>query len=214
MLRPQTLGPALRRVDRVLMISSANPQLVAMQQVFIEAARAAGADYIVKFSGLNAGPDSRFRFARMHGQVERYLEKSGLDWAHLRPSQFMQTYFRETPTIATEGKFYLPMADARIAPVDVADIAAACYALLRDDKYAGHAYEMTGPQAVTTTNVAAALSAAIGKTVEYVAIDPAEKTPSLLTGERSVHRQPGREHLGTVRGPSRQDPHRPASGLR
>jgi uncharacterized protein YbjT (DUF2867 family) len=45
----------------------------------------------------------------MHAEIERYLVDSGLAWTHLRPSQFMQIYFREVPTIASEGAFYLPL---------------------------------------------------------------------------------------------------------
>ncbi len=42
---------------------------------------------MVKFSGLNPAVDSAFRFTRMHGEIERHLELSGLAWTHLRPSQ-------------------------------------------------------------------------------------------------------------------------------
>ena len=60
---------------------------------------------MVKFSGLNAAVDSAFRFTRMHGEIERHLQRSGLAWTHLRPSQFMQVYFREVHTIVNEDAF-------------------------------------------------------------------------------------------------------------
>src|SRR5262249_12397242 len=109
MLVPETLGPALDGADRVLLISSSSPRMAETQCTFIDAAKKAGVDHIVKFSGLNAAVDSAFRFTRMHGEIERHLERSGLAWTHLRPSQFMQVYVREAQTIVKEDAFYLPM---------------------------------------------------------------------------------------------------------
>ncbi len=91
----------------------------------MDAAKQADVRRIVKFSGRGASLETPFRFNRMHAEIERYLEQSGLEWTHLRPSQFMQVYFGEAPTIASEGVFYVPLEDTRLAPVDVEDIAKA-----------------------------------------------------------------------------------------
>src|SRR5262249_42335754 len=76
MLLPETLGPALDGVDRVLLISSTNARMAETQCTFIDAAKKAGVGHVVKFSGLNAAVDSAFRFTRMHGEIERHLERS------------------------------------------------------------------------------------------------------------------------------------------
>jgi uncharacterized protein YbjT (DUF2867 family) len=180
MRRPETLGGALDGIERVLMISSADSHLLDTQRSFIDAAKSAAVRHIVKFSGLDAAFDSPFRFVRMHAQTERYLEESGLEWTHLRPSQFMQVYLREARTIANEGAFYLPLEDARLAPVDVEDIAKAAFALLHGDGHEGKVYEMTGPEALTMDEVADRLSRAIGKRVRYVNVAPEEKRQALL----------------------------------
>jgi len=70
-------------------------------------------------SGIGFDP-ANFRFTRMHEQIQRYLERSGPVWTHLRPSQFMQVYLRE-PTIPAEGEFFLPLGDAALSPVDLGD---------------------------------------------------------------------------------------------
>src|SRR5262245_26055590 len=114
MRRPETLVAALNDVDRVLMISTADGQLAETQRSFIDAAKRAGVRHIVKFSGLGAAITTPFRFNRMHAEIERYLEESGLTWTFLRPSQFMQTYLGEASTIAREGVFYLPLGNARL----------------------------------------------------------------------------------------------------
>lgn len=124
MLRPDTLTDALKGVTRAFMISSSNQQMVETQCGFIDACRKAGVGHVVKFSGAEPdfNPDN-FLFTRMHEEIEDYLEQSGLAWTHLRPSQFMQVYLREAPTIIAEDAFYLPLAKVQLAPIDLHDVA-------------------------------------------------------------------------------------------
>jgi len=180
MARPETLERAFEGVHRILMISTANNSLVETQRSFIDAAKRVGVRHIVKFSGMGCEPSSPFRFARMHGEIERYLEASGLAWTHLRPSQFMQVYFREVGSIRTDRKLAVPMGDARIAPVDVEDIARVAFALLHTDGHEGQRYEMTGPEALTMTEVVERLTDVVGGPVRYVDVDPAAKRQQLL----------------------------------
>jgi uncharacterized protein YbjT (DUF2867 family) len=180
MVRPETLADALSGVDRVLLISSSNLQMVETQSAFIDAAKKAGVRYIVKFSGLNASLASPFLFNRMHAEIEGYLERSGVTWTHLRPSQFMSEYLREGPTIVADSGIFLPFEDATLAPVDVEDIAKAACALLHNAGHEGKCYEMTGPEALSMTEIAEQISLAIGKPVRYVNIPPADRTRALL----------------------------------
>lgn len=180
MLRPDTLTDALSGVERVLLISSPNQQMVETQCTFIDAAKKAGVRYIVKFSGLNTAFESPFLFARMHAEIERYLESSGIAWTHLRPSQFMQVYLREVSTIVAKSAFFLPLEDAKLAPVDIEDIAKVAFILLHTQGHEGKIYDMTGPEALDMTKIAEQISLAIGKTVQYVNIPQAERRRALL----------------------------------
>src|SRR6266851_2235771 len=106
---PETLGAAFDGVDRVLMISSASTDMVETQCSFIDFCKRAGVRHVVKFSGAESGigfDATKFRFTRMHEEIERYLTGSGLAWTNLRPSQFMQVYLREAPTIVAQGAIY------------------------------------------------------------------------------------------------------------
>ena len=126
MQKPETLSGALDGVERALLISSAAPAMYDTQCTFIDAAKAAGVRHVVKFSGkessIGFNPDN-FSFTRMHAQVEHYLEASGLDWTHIRPSQFMQVYLREAPSIASKGVLSLAAGDIDLSPIDIEDIA-------------------------------------------------------------------------------------------
>jgi uncharacterized protein YbjT (DUF2867 family) len=185
MLRPETLGAALDGVDRTLMISTSSPQMVDTQCTFIDACKAAGVPHVVKFSGAESGigfDPANFSFFAMHEEIERYLERSGLAWTHLRPSQFMQVYFREVGTIVADDAFYLPMNDVRLSPVDIEDIAKVAVSVLGGGGHKGMRYDMTGPEALTADDVAAHLSTAVGRTIRYVNITLEQFRERLLAG--------------------------------
>jgi PPOX class probable F420-dependent enzyme len=94
----------------------------------------------------------------------------------------MQTFLLEVPTILYDGTVNLPMADAKLSPVDVDDIAQVAVALLRGSGHEGKRYEMTGPESLTMTEIAERISAAIHRPVRYVDTDPADYRNTLLAG--------------------------------
>ncbi len=154
MARPETLAGPLRGVERAMLISSS------------------GVKHVVKLSGIMPGLDSPFRFARMHAEIERRLEASGMAFTHLRPGGVMPSYFRQVPSIVAKGALFLPMADAKIASIDVGDIAEVAATVLTGSGHEGKIYPLTGPEALTMAEVAAKLSAATGKTIRYVDVAP------------------------------------------
>jgi uncharacterized protein YbjT (DUF2867 family) len=181
MARPETLDEAFSGVDRVLLISSPDPLMTERQSTFIDAAKKAGVRRIVKFSGLSAADvGTPFVFGTMHADIERHLERSGLAWTHLRPSQFMTEYLREAPTILTQGALFLPLEDATLTPVDVGDIAKAAFTLLTTTGHEGMVYAMSGPEALTMGEVAGHISRATGRTVRYVPVTREQRRQALL----------------------------------
>ena len=93
MARPETLAAALRDADRAMLISSSDPSMLEVQSNFIDAAKKAGVKHVVKLSGIMPELDSAFRFARMHGEIEKRLEASGMAFTHLRAGEFMPPTF-------------------------------------------------------------------------------------------------------------------------
>jgi uncharacterized protein YbjT (DUF2867 family) len=205
LLRPETLRGALQGVHRALLLSSPDPQLVQAQTNFIDAAQDAGVEHVVKFSGLSAADvGTPFIFGAMHAEVESYLQNSGLSWTNLRPSQFMTEYLRELPTILAQDALFLPYQDARLVPVDIADLARAVFLLLTTSGHEGKTYALSGPEALNMHEIAARISEAIGRTIRYVNVDRADRNAALLaagtpeffvqaldaqTGERLVGRE-------------------------
>src|SRR6266850_553886 len=115
MARPESLSAALRGVERAMLISSSDRAMLDVQSTFIDEAQKAGVKHVVKLSGIIPELDSPFRFARMHAEIEKRLEASGLAYTHLRAGEFMPSYFRQVPSIVGRGILALPMADARKA---------------------------------------------------------------------------------------------------
>jgi uncharacterized protein YbjT (DUF2867 family) len=172
MAKPETLPAALAGVDRAMLNSSADPAMVEVQSNFIAAAAKAGVRHVVKLSGIMPELDSPFRFARMHGEIEQRLEASGMAFTHLRAGEFMPSYFRQVPMILAQGALFLPMENQRIASIDIGDLAEIAALVLTNPGHEGKIYPLTGPQALTMTEVAKRLSAATGKTIKYINVPP------------------------------------------
>ena len=183
MMNVATGDAVLDGVERVLMISSAGPNMVETQCQFVDSCKKAGVQHVIKFSGAESGigfDPSKFRFTRMHEEIEDYLEASGVAWTHVRPSQFMQVYLREVPDITTQSMIRLPFADIMLSPVDARDIAKVNFNLLRFGGHEMESLDMTGPEALTMADVAGRISMAIGRKVTYVPVPPEERRASLL----------------------------------
>ncbi|KAA2240698.1 NAD(P)H-binding protein [Chitinophaga agrisoli] len=183
MLQPDSLQPTLAGIERALLISSANDRMVDTQCSFIDACKAAGVPHVIKFSGeesqIGYNPQ-HFRFTREHNEIEGYLERSGLQWTHLRPSQFMQVYLREAAAIRTTGELRLPLEDIRMSPVDVRDIAKIAAALLAGGGYQSQRLRITGPEALSLAEIAAIIARIANYPVRYAAISIEERSQALL----------------------------------
>jgi uncharacterized protein YbjT (DUF2867 family) len=181
--KPETLPAALAGVDRAMLNSSADPAMVEVQSNFIAAAAKAGVRHVVKLSGIMPELDSPFRFARMHGEIEQRLEASGMAFTHLRAGEFMPSYFRQVPMILAKGALFLPMENQRIASIDIDDLAEIAAIVLTNPGHEGKIYPLTGPEALTMTEVAERLSAATGKTIKYINVPPEDvKKAQLAAG--------------------------------
>jgi uncharacterized protein YbjT (DUF2867 family) len=180
MARPESLGPALAGIDRAMLISASAADMAEVQRSFVDAAAAAGVPYVVKLSGIMPEIDSPFRYARMHGEVERHIERSGMAWTHLRAGEFMHAYFRQVPSIVNRRVLALPMADGRIASIDIGDIARVAVDVLAGTGHEGRIYSITGPESLTMAEVAGKLSAATGNEIRYVAVAPDEARAAQL----------------------------------
>lgn len=177
---PETLAPALEGVERLFLLTSADPRQVEQQGQAVVAAQSAGVRHVVKLSALGADLDASISVARWHAHTEKQIEASGLAWTHLRPHYFMQNTLGFAPTIATEGKLCAPMRDGTIGLVDARDVAAVAVTVLTSEEHAGKVYEITGPESLSFHDLASAIGDATGREVTYVDIPPSEAEKSMV----------------------------------
>jgi uncharacterized protein YbjT (DUF2867 family) len=195
MTRPDSMTAAFHGVDRAMLISTSDPTMVETQSSFIDAARRAGVGHVVKLSGIIPELDSPFRFARMHAEIEKRLEDSGLAYTHLRAGEFMPSYFRQVPSIVARGIMALPMSDARIASVDIGDLADVAITVLTTSGHEGKTYPLTGPESLTMAEVAEKLSAVTGKAIRYVDVPPEEARQARLSAGMPPYLAEGLDEL-------------------
>lgn len=178
--RPETLRAAVAGADRVYLLAPPHPHLAAMDASVIELARDAGVRHVVKHSAYDARPDARAEVARLHWAGEQALAASGLPYTILRGSMFMQNLLMFAPLVVSDGLLAVPATGSgRGAFVDCADLAAVAAAVLTQDGHEGRTYLVTGPQALSMDDVAARLSAALGRPIRRVDV-PIEDAKAFL----------------------------------
>jgi uncharacterized protein YbjT (DUF2867 family) len=124
---------------------------------------------LVRSSILGAGRESGAEFITAHTVSDRYLESSGLPYVILRPNLFLQNIPESTiPAIDTSGNFYVNAGQARISMADTRDVAAVAAATLTEDGHAGAHYDVTGPEALSYSDVAVKLTSALDRQISYV----------------------------------------------
>ena len=97
---------ALAGAKRVFIVTGHNPKSDVQQINVIDAAKAAGAEYIVKVSGGRdvIGPNVESVNGQAHYKIEEHLKKSGLKWSILSPGLFMQNILGQAANIKDQGK--------------------------------------------------------------------------------------------------------------
>jgi uncharacterized protein YbjT (DUF2867 family) len=183
---PRSVRAALDGADALFLSCADDPRRVGWETSAIDAAVAAGVRRVVKLSAVGAEPGSPVAFWDWHGQVEQHLRASGTGWVILRSSWYMSNLLAAAAQVAAEGRLYAPAGQARVAMIDPRDVGAAAAALLTSPGLAGPGHEgrtylVTGPEAITFTEVCAGLSAATGRRIEFTDI-PGEAAEQAMIG--------------------------------
>jgi uncharacterized protein YbjT (DUF2867 family) len=167
-----SLAAAVAGTGRAYLVTPSSEQAQAQQVRFAELAAAAGVEQVVVLSQFAADEASPVRFLRWHAAVERRIRELGIGFTFLRPNLYFQGLLAFAHAIASEGRFFAPIGDARVSAVDVRDIAAVAAVALTEPGHAGRTYSITGPAAITHEEIAAALSTALGRGISFVDAPP------------------------------------------
>jgi uncharacterized protein YbjT (DUF2867 family) len=160
---------ALPGTTQLFLLTGNEPDFGRVQIRVLHAAERLGVTHVVKLSALGASDHSDSSIAREHWAVEQALLHTQLSWTILRPHAFMQNWLTDVAeSVRKEAVIYAPIGEGRVPFIDTRDIAeVAAVVLLHPEVHVGKKYFLTGGEAVGYSEVAAALSTATGRTIQY-----------------------------------------------
>jgi uncharacterized protein YbjT (DUF2867 family) len=170
-----TWAPALAGVDAVYITyypDLAFPGAADTVGTFADLAVANGVRRLVLLSG---------RGEEGARDAELRVENCGADWTLVRCAFFNQNFDEAFVDAVRAGVLALPAGDTAEPFLDADDIADVVVAALTEDGHIGQLYELTGPRLLTFTDVAAELSTAVGRDVQYLPVTPGEFAAELVT---------------------------------
>ncbi|QHQ35691.1 SDR family oxidoreductase [Algicella marina] len=166
--KPETLGPALEGVDRLLLISSSEVGKRAEQhKAVIAAAKAAGVG-LVAYTSILRADTSPMALAEEHNQTEAALASAGVRHVVLRNGWYTENYAGGISAAPEHGAMIGSAGEGRIAAASRRDYAeAAAAVLVSAEDQAGKVYELAGDDAFTMAELAAEVARQSGKPVVY-----------------------------------------------
>jgi NAD(P)H dehydrogenase (quinone) len=103
-----------------------------------------------------------------HRYTEELLRDGDLAWTVLRNAAYAELQVPLGAVAVTYGKLVTNAGDGCVAPISRADCAAAASAVLTSDGHDGETYEITGPEALSQSDIARLLSEISGRPVTVV----------------------------------------------
>jgi uncharacterized protein YbjT (DUF2867 family) len=166
----RTFRAALEGVDRLLLMAGYTVAMTHQAKTIVDAAVDAGVGFIVHLGIFGDGRSTDPHFA-WHELVERYIEGSGLPWAHLHPHVFMDSLL--TSYRPRDGHLYWPMGDKPVGWVATEDLAAVAAKVLAQgpDVHAGRGYWMS-TDVLNGVQIAEILSLALDRPITAQVMTP------------------------------------------
>src|SRR5712672_3124759 len=107
---------------------------------------------------------------KLHWLAEQALSWSGLPVVTMRPTVFLDGFFRlfAAPGVRDADELALPMGSGKTSPISAVDVARAVSVVLQDPTpYIGQIYNLTGFESANLEHYARAFSEALGRTIRY-----------------------------------------------
>jgi uncharacterized protein YbjT (DUF2867 family) len=143
-----------------------SPDEFTMGRNVIAAARSAGVERLVFHSVLHPHIEAMPHHWQK-ARVEELLFASGLAFTILQPTAYMQNIAAAWEAITTRGRYPVPYSpEAPLSLVDLDDVAQAAARVLAEPAFAGATIEAVGTPGATPHQIAAALTAELGRPVE------------------------------------------------
>jgi NAD(P)H dehydrogenase (quinone) len=178
--RPETLEPALRGADTVLLISGNEVgRRVPQHTAVVEAAKKAGVRHIVYTSAPHADT-TPLVLAPEHKATEEAILASGIPYTFLRNGWYHENYVDTITSAAKTGEIVGAAGDGRVASAARKDFADAAVAVLTGTGHENKVYELTGDVAWTFAEFADEIAKVADRPVTYRNLTADELTQHLI----------------------------------
>jgi NAD(P)H dehydrogenase (quinone) len=188
--RPDTLAAAFAGGRRLLLTStSAVGRRVPQHEAAIAAAAAARVGHVVYTSLPDPGPENPALVTQEHGVTEGLLRASGLRWTVLRNAIYAEEQVAPGRRALAAGVLVDNRGNGRGAFVARADCAAVAAVVLTSHGHEGLVYDVTGPERLSSADVAAALARVAGRPLRHESVpDEAFAAHLRQTTDMTEHR--------------------------
>jgi NAD(P)H dehydrogenase (quinone) len=165
--QPETIASVLADAERVLLISSNDfVRSVDQHSAVVDAAQRAGVK-LLAYTSLAHADTSTLKAAIPHKYTEPIIRESGVPFTLLRNNLYTEHFASAIRQAAETGILVGSTGDGRIASATRADYAAAAAEVLVSEGHENKLYELSGEVAWSLKDLAAELSGASGKAVDY-----------------------------------------------
>ena len=178
--QPETFPEALAGIDRLFLVTGYTVAMVHQSKTIVDAAADAGVKFIVHL-GVYGNGRLTYPYATWHEMVERYIEGSGVAWAHLHPHFFMDNLLAAAPVVG--GKFYWFMGEQPVGWIAPEDIAAVAASIPADgpDRHGGKQYWFA-TEMLNGMQAAAEITKGLDIPVEAVVLTPEDLLAQVASG--------------------------------
>lgn len=170
--RPDNLAKAYAGLDRLLIISTVDPEpgkRGAQHVAAIDAAVRAGVKHIVFTSAAGTRQEEEPALGASYWRGEQHLIATAPAWTILRMNFYAEALVQQAQAALDQGVL-TGLAENRVAFVARGDVAAAAAGILIGDDHAGAIYNATGPERLSGAERAALIEEITGRPLAFLAI--------------------------------------------
>lgn len=170
-----SLAQAFAGIDRLLLISTDTLDRpgarLKQHRAAVAAAEKAGVRHVV-YTSMPDPKSSAVLFAPDHAGTEDALAASTLPgWTVLRNHWYFENLFMSLPgVLAMGGQWFSAAGEGKLANISRDDLARAAAVVLAGDSQGKATYTLSGEEALTTAEQAAAIAAALGRPITVIPV--------------------------------------------
>jgi NAD(P)H dehydrogenase (quinone) len=160
-----------------------SPDLVDVTVIFAQAAKEAGAEFIVNMSQKQVAPGVKSPATIRHFLSEEVFKWTGIPTSHLRPTFFSEWFLYLTNQIKADKLQMAFPKETKHAPVAGEDLARIIVSILADPApHVGQVYQLFGPEMLSYVEIGEIIGKTLGKNITYEQVTIQEMADSIGWG--------------------------------